>query len=121
MNSILVTIKKMLGIDEDYTAFDVDIITNINSVFLTLNQLGVGPDTGFEITDTSQTWADFPMELNAIKTYIYLKVKETFDPPASGFVIESMHNQQKELEWRICLQAEHIKLKEGLSNESGNG
>ena len=89
--SILTSIKKLLGIAEEYTQFDTDIIIHINTVFMTLQQLGVGPEEGFSIIDSEAVWTDF-MEnsilLNSVKTYIYLKVKLLFDPPLSSSTIE---------------------------------
>ena len=106
MESILTSIKKMLGIDEEYTHFDADIIMHINSVLMILTQLGVGPEDGFVIEDDTSTWADFIPEANAaqlhgVKTYIYMKVKLIFDPPLSSAVIESMNRQIAEFEWRL--------------------
>lgn len=110
MESILETVKKLLGLSKDYTAFDTDIVILINSVFSTLQQLGVGPINGFEINDYSEEWYDFIPEgdprYNSVKTYIYLRVRKTFDPPASSFVLESINEQIKELEWRLRLTAE---------------
>ena len=102
--SILTSIKKMLGIAEDYTEFDEDIITHINSVFLNLTQLGVGPEEGFMIEDDTATWEDFiddSIQLQAVKTYMYLKVKLLFDPPLSSSVTESFTRMIAELEWRL--------------------
>ena len=102
--SILTSIKKMLGIAEDYTEFDEDIITHINSVFLNLTQLGVGPEEGFMIEDDTAVWEDFidnSIQLQAVKTYIYLKVKLLFDPPLSSSVTESFTRMIAELEWRL--------------------
>lgn len=107
--SILTSIKKLLGPDENYTAFDKDIIMHINSVFMVLNQLGVGPDECFMIEDDSATWADFlkdSKDLNAVITYIYLKVKLVFDPPLSSAVMEANKQTINELEWRLNVQAE---------------
>lgn len=106
MDSILTSIKKLLGITEEYTQFDEDIIMHINSVFMNLTQLGVGPEEGFFIEDASASWDDFVdtesnMQLNAIKSYIYLKVKLLFDPPLSSAVIESTNRMISELEWRL--------------------
>lgn len=106
MESILTSIKKMLGIDEEYTHFDADIIMHINSVLMTLTQLGVGPSEGFAIEDDTSTWIDFipqitTAQLHAVKSYIYMKVKLMFDPPLSSSVIESMNRQIAELEWRL--------------------
>ena len=102
--SILTSIKKLLGVAEDYTEFDEDIMTHINSVFLNLTQLGVGPEEGFMIEDNTAEWADFindSVQLQAIKTYVYLKVKLLFDPPLSSSVTESINRMIAELEWRL--------------------
>lgn len=102
--SILTSIKKMLGVAEDYTEFDEDIITHINSVFLNLTQLGVGPEEGFMIEDDTSVWEDFindSIRLQAVKTYMYLKVKLLFDPPLSSSVTESFTRMIAELEWRL--------------------
>lgn len=103
MESILTSIKKLLGLDELYEHFDPDIIMNINTVFMILTQLGVGPSEGFTIKDKTALWTDFVPDKNveAVKTYVYLKVKLVFDPPSSSFVLESMKETTKELEWRI--------------------
>lgn len=104
MESILTSIKKLLGIEEEYTQFDNDIIMHINSVFLNLTQLGVGPAEGFLIEDDTATWEDFigdSNQLQAVKSYMYLKVKLLFDPPLSSSVVESMNRMIAELEWRL--------------------
>lgn len=109
-DSILNTIKKQLGITEDYTVFDSDLIMHINSVFLTLSQLGVGPDEGFFIEGKNDSWTDYIDEgilLNSIKTYVYLKVKLLFDPPGSSYAVDAINNIIKELEWRINAQVEN--------------
>jgi hypothetical protein len=111
MESILTTIKKMLGIQEDYKHFDNDIIVHINSVLMTLNQLGVGPEKPAFITSELNGWIDTFGNidcLEAVKTYIYLKVRLLFDPPASSAVMESMNRQASELEWRLSMQAESL-------------
>lgn len=102
--SILTSIKKLLGISEDYTQFDTDIIIHINSVFSILHQLGVGPDDGFEIADETTIWEDYTEDLaliSSVKTYIYLKVRSYFDPPTSGTAVDAINQQIKELEWRL--------------------
>lgn len=114
MDSILTSIKKMLGITEEYTHFDADIIMHINSVFMILTQLGVGPEEGFAIDDEYTLWMDFvpeanPVKLEAIRSYTYLKVKLLFDPPLSSSTIESMNRLISELEWRINVTAESNK------------
>lgn len=112
-DSILDTIKKMLGVDSSYDVFDIDIITHINSVFMNLFQIGVGPTTPFSITDNKAKWSDFIGEDNtkyeAVKSYIYFKVKLAFDPPTSSFVLESIKQQIAELEWRLNMQSEEFK------------
>lgn len=102
--SILKSVKKILGIDPSYTAFDFDILVHINSAFATLNQLGVGPDNGFAIEDDTAVWASFiggDPRYNPVKTYVYLKVRQLFDPPTTSYLIEAMQKQVEELEWRI--------------------
>ena len=106
MESILTSIKKMLGIDEEYTHFDADVIMHINSVLMILTQLGVGPAEGFMIEDDTSTWVDFIPEANAaqlhaVKSYIFMKVKLIFAPPLSSAVIESYNRQIAEFEWRL--------------------
>jgi hypothetical protein len=107
--SILDSTKKILGIAPDYTAFDQDIITHINSVFSTLSQLGVGPEGGFFIEDNVPVWGDFTVtdpNLNAVKTYIYLRVRLIFDPPATSFHTTAIQEQIRELEWRLTTYRE---------------
>lgn len=109
MESILTSIKKLLGITEEYDQFDPDIIMHINSVFMILTQIGVGPAEGFSIEDDTAVWTDFIQDvkkLESVKTYIYLKVKLAFDPPLSSAVIESMNRLINELEWRLNVAAE---------------
>lgn len=104
MESILTSIKKLLGIPEEYEHFDPDIVMHINSAFMILNQLGVGPSEGFSITDKTSTWDTFTsnkLAIESVKTYIYLKVKLMFDPPTSSAVLDSINRQISELEWRL--------------------
>jgi len=104
MESILTSVKKMLGIAEDYEHFDDDIVMHINSVFLILYQLGVGPDTGFTISNKYANWSSFTdneILLEAVKSYMYLKVRMLFDPPTSGSVMEAMKSLISEYEWRL--------------------
>jgi len=118
--SILTTIKKLLGITEDYTHFDEDILVHINTAFMTLAQIGVGRSVPFSIDDDVPTWDDFFSTLHeedsknfgAIKTYIYMKVKLIFDPPTSSTVMEAMNRILAELEWRLNHQAEISQLEE---------
>lgn len=110
MESILDSIKKLLGIESSYTEFDIDIIILINSAFSTLQQLGVGPVEGFEIEDKTTTWDAFTSgntNLNSAKQYVYLKVRTTFDPPSTSALLESMNQMIKELEWRLNVVAEN--------------
>lgn len=110
MESILTSIKKLLLVPEEYEQFDADIIMHINSAFMNLTQLGVGPSTGFYIMDKSTEWADFTTDLTklqAIKTYIYLKVRLVFDPASLGSATLAAYERQiQELEWRLNLVAE---------------
>ena len=111
MTSILDTIKKMLGIDTTYTAFDVDIIVHINATFSTLNQLNVGPTIPYFITDKTQTWNQFigtDVGIESVKAYIYAKVKLAFDPPTTSFAIEALQKMCSEFEWRLNVQSEDI-------------
>lgn len=107
--NILESTKKILGIASDYDAFDLDVMTHINSALSTLNQLGLGPEEGFMIQDGEEEWGDLledDMRLNSIKTYIYLKVRILFDPPSTSFVLTAMQEQIKELEWRLNVYRE---------------
>lgn len=108
MESILDSIKKLLGIQPEYRAFDEDLIIHINTVFIILNQLNVGPEEGFMIVDGSESWDDFIKGINEtmVKTYIYLKVRLMFDPPTSGVLVESMNSMISELEWRLYLEGD---------------
>ena len=109
MESILTSIKKLLGIAEDYDHFDVDLIIHINSVLMGLSQMGIGPTGGYMISSSFNTWdqlIDSDMNLEAVKSYVYLKVKLLFDPPLSSAHIESINRAISELEWRLTLEAE---------------
>lgn len=113
MDSILTSIKKLLGIAEEYEHFDADIIMHINSVFMTLTQLGVGPSGGFYIEDEETIWSDFLPDrdkLQAIKTYMYLRVRLLFDPSSMGSATLSAYERQiQELEWRLNIAGETYK------------
>jgi hypothetical protein len=113
-DSILDTIKKLLGFEWDYTAFDIDIITHINSEFFVLQQLGVGPTNGFSISDNTKTWAEYigPESIEAVKSYIHLKVRLIFDPPANSFTQDAMKNQAAEYAWRLNVQMEGVRWRE---------
>lgn len=108
--SVLTSIKKMLGIVEEYENFDSDLIMHINSVFSILTQLGVGPSKGFMIQDKSTAWKDFILDeaqFMLAKSYMYLKVKLLFDPPLGSAVIECYNKQISEYEWRLNVAAEN--------------
>lgn len=109
MESILTSIKKLLGIAEEYEHFDADLIMHINSVFLILNQLGVGPSEVFRITDSTEIWTDFLSDsarIDLVKSYMHLKVKLLFDPPTSSAVLASSERMISEFEWRLNVAAE---------------
>lgn len=109
MDSILTSIKKLLGIMEEDTHFDADIIMHINSVFMVLNQLGVGPSEGFRIKDKYSFWDEFVSDedkMDEVKSYVYMKVRMIFDPPISSIVAEAMNKAISEFEWRLNLQVE---------------
>ena len=108
-NSVLKSVKKILGIEASYTAFDLDIMIHINSVFSTLHQLGIGPEDGFSIEDDTALWTAFigaDPRLNSVKTYVYLKVRMVFDPPQTAHLEEALNKQAKELEWRLNVYRE---------------
>lgn len=107
--SILTSIKKLLGITEEYDHFDTDLIIHINSVFMIMTQLGVGPSEGFIIEDDAAVWSDFvsdPLKFQATKSYVHLKVKLLFDPPSSSIIKAAMDQMISELEWRLNIEAE---------------
>jgi hypothetical protein len=111
-DSILTSVKKLLGIGEEYTHFDADLIMHINSVFSILTQLGVGPASGFMIEDGSTTWSQYTddeTKYTLVKSYMYLKVKLMFDPPLSSAVMECYRVQISEYEWRLNVLAENEK------------
>lgn len=111
--SILVSTKKSLGLVEAYKEFDPDIIMHINSIFMVLTQIGIGPTAGYSIEDDTETWEDYlsgQENLKAVQSYMYLRVRMLFDPPATSFVLTSLENIQKELEWRLLIGADEIKF-----------
>lgn len=115
MNSILDSIKKILGMDSDYTAFDTDIILAINTAFFTLWQLGVGPqDSPFSISGSESTWDEVVDEgkIEMYKSYIGLRVRLLFDPPTSSFLVEAINAQIKEYEWRMICGMDEYNCKE---------
>lgn len=109
--SILKTIKTMLGLDVADDSFDTDLIVHINTALMVATQLGIGPTAGFFIDGDTKTWANFVEDMpkyEALKTFVYMKVKLVFDPPPTSFVLEAMKNTILELEWRLRLQAETL-------------
>lgn len=113
MDSVLLSVKKMIGIPKDYDAFDTDIILNINTVFDGLNQMGVGPEEGFSISDDSTEWSEFlTFDRNSemVKTYMYLKVRMLFDPPTNSSLANVYQEQLKEYEWRLLIFADELRL-----------
>lgn len=114
MNSILTSVKSHLGIQEEYTHFDNDIIMDINSAFLILNQLGIGPETPFTIEDKTAEWSDFIADgkIDMVRPYVVLRVKLLFDPPASSHLVESINKQISEFEFRMSVEAEKDYLPE---------
>ena len=118
-DSILTSIKKLLGITEGYKHFDTDLVIHINSVIFVLSQLGIESADGFAITGAEETWSDLIPDsedqkkyLESVKSYIYLKVRLLFDPPSASAVIESTKNLISELEWRINVAVDPKKTEE---------
>ena len=110
MDSILTSVKKIMGISEEDESFDTDLIMHINSVLMILNQLGVGPEDGFSITDKSAVWTDVIGDnklIEATKTFVGLKVRLIFDPPTSSAMLDSINKTISELEWRINVMVEN--------------
>lgn len=112
MESILTSIKKLLGIDESYSHFDPDLVMHINSVFSILTQMGVGPSDGFSITGKDENWSDFlqdnPARMQLVKSYMNLKVKLLFDPPLSSAALDAINRQISEFEWRLFVAADPV-------------
>ena len=110
MDSILDSIKKMLGLADDYDAFDIDVLIGINSALMSLQQLGVGPEEGYVVTGRNETWADFlgsdRTDLESVKMYTYVSTRLVFDPPASSSIASALENTRKELEWRLNVQVD---------------
>lgn len=109
INSILTSVKKNLGLEETYTAFDPDIILLVNSALSVLNQLGVGPEAGLQIEDSAATWDALigtDKRLNNVKEYVFTSVKLSFDPPATSYLISAYKNRLDELTWRINVYRE---------------
>jgi hypothetical protein len=107
-NSILDDVKHSLGLLPEDTAFDVTIINHINTYLTHLGQLGAGPAEGFMITGAEETWDQFydDPRLNSVKSYLFLRVRLLFDPPATGFTQQSFDRQISELEFRILSETD---------------
>lgn len=120
-NSILLSVKKLLGIAPDYTHFDLDLIMHINSVFLILAQLGVGPDVPFQISGPEELWTDFISEdkVPMVKSYMGLRVRKLFDPPLSGATMNAIDDQIDEFEWRMNVFVETPPFKEEVEEDGG--
>ena len=121
MDSILTSVKKIIGSSEEDESFDTDLIIHINSVLMILSQLGVGPEDGFSITDKSAVWTDIIGDnkfIEAVKTFVGLKVRLIFDPPTSSAVLDSINKTISELEWRINVMVEN---KANMSGGEENG
>lgn len=122
IESILNSVKKHIGISEEETHFDPDIIIHINSVFSILNQMGIGPAKTFSINDEKAIWNDFledDPDFSEVKTYMYLKVKMIFDPPTNSNVMTAMKEQISELEWRLTVTASNKKMEEDKVEDEG--
>lgn len=108
-DSVLLSIKSMLGIDADMNAFDFGIIQHVNAAFTTIHQLGVGPDDAFTVVNENTDWSEFasdPKLVNLAKSYVYKKVRLAFDPPTNSFLNTSIENQIKEDEFRLNMYGE---------------
>ena len=115
-DSILMSMKNMLNIEKNDPAFDTQIGMLINNEFMTLHQIGIGPDDGFVIHDANTKWTDFSDDqtlIETVKSFVYLRVRILFDPPASSVVADAINSRINELEWRLNVQAERDYLKGG--------
>lgn len=122
MESILLSIKKLLGVSAEYEHFDPDIIMHINTVFVILHDLGVGPTEGFAIADSDAVWVDFidpdeDISVAMVKSYMHARVKLLFDPPASSAHIDTLNRVVNEFEWRLNSRVETSKREEDAQNE----
>jgi len=111
IESILETVKKLLGLAKEYTSFDADILVHINTVFSNLTQMGIGPIEGFTIDGYDETWAEFvtssELKTQQVKSYMVAKVKSLFDPPSNGNVAEAMHRSISEMEYRLYVEEQN--------------
>jgi len=113
-NSILVSLKQTLWPEVEAGTnmpFDAELIMHINSIFTDLNQLGIGPDTPYQITGETETWTDFFSDIakvNNVKSYMYLRLRMLFDPPQNSFLVQSYEKQIKEMEWRLTVSSNEL-------------
>lgn len=132
MDSILNTVKLALGVEADYNGFDTNILLDINSALSSLNQLGIGPRTGFIVKGESETWEDIlgdSLMLESAKSYVLHKVRLSFDPPTNSFLVDAIQKQIQELEWRLMVQvddpytrfSDEISLNKSVSNNIVEG
>ena len=126
--SILGSIKKLLGLDGDYDAFDQDVAIHINSALASLTQLGIGPANGFMITGSQETWQQLmqdndPQTLQNVKTFVYINVKKVFDPPGASNHLTALDDVLKETTWRISVRREEAKRESdiGILNQGLHG
>lgn len=108
-DSILKTIKKICGVQDDIEVFDLEIATHINSALSTLTQLGIGPTEGFFVEDNAATWTQFygtDKRFNSIRSFVCLQVKSIFDPPESSYAVAAMERQIEEIKWRLSATRE---------------
>lgn len=116
-NSILNSIKKLIGLDSEDTSFDPDLILHINSAIDVLRQIGVKIDDGFYVEDGAAEWDDLIPQgyvLNQIKTYLWMKVRKWFDPPQNGTTMDALNTSIAELEWRISVAVDPDKEEDGV-------
>lgn len=110
-DSILDVTKLQCGLDPEDTSFDLEIMVHINTIFFVLKKLGIGPQHGFMILNREAKWADFigEQQIHAVKTYMGLKVRMLYDPPATGPATQAMERQATHLEWLLNIDAEEVK------------
>lgn len=124
MDSILLSIKKLLGITAEYEHYDADIIMHINTTFIVLRQLGIGPKEGFAIENADAVWNDFidaddDISVAMVKSYMYAKVRLMFDPPLSTAHIEALKQSVSEFEWRLNSEADYSITDGEEENQNG--
>lgn len=122
-DSILGSIKKLIGVDCEYGAFDIDLIIAINSSFTILNQLGIGPEKEFSISGSEETWEMFfkdSPQIELVKSYVYLRARLLFDPPSTGVLHEAIERQISEFEWRLTVQADLLSKEDDAKSEVKN-